>query len=356
MTATPDYVVSTGDYLAEWMHDEGINAAELSRRLGVTRKHVSELLSGKAPLSHHMALALERVTGVPARLWNLYEAGYRDSLARIQADDVLAEQFADVQEFPLAYLRKYGFIKVPPRDRSGTVRELLGIFGVASVDALWATWEEGSVAYRRSATARADAPKVATWLALAERNHDGLRDVPDFDRALLEKSIPELRRLTTEEPLPAIERAREVLRESGVVLCLVPPVPGLGIYGATRWLNGTPVIQLSLLQKSDDQWWFTLFHEIGHVLIHGESDLYLLGEDADVEREADAFAADTLVPAGYRDLLPRARNLSAIEQLAYELGVAPSIVLGQAQRITGDFAWGQGFRRTVDWVPVAMAK
>ena len=351
MTATLDYVVSTGDYIAEWMDDEGINAAELSRRLGVTRKHVSELLSGKAPLSHNMALALERVTGVPARLWNLYEAGYRDSLARVQADQTLAEQFGDVQDFPLAYLRKHGFITVQARDKSGTVRELLGIFGVASVDALWATWEEGSVAYRRSATARTDAPKLATWLALAERHHDGLRDVPDFDRARLEESIPELRQLTSEEPLPAIERARKVLCDSGVVLCLVPPVPGLGIYGATRWLHGTPVIQLSLLQKSDDQWWFTLFHEIGHVLLHGDSDLYLLGDDTDVEDEADSFAAETLVPAGYRDRLPRTRNLSAIERLANELGIAPSIVLGQAQRMTGDFAWGQGLRRKVEWVP-----
>lgn len=351
MTATLDYVVSTGDYIAEWMDDEGINAAELSRRLGVTRKHVSELLSGKAPLSHNMALALERVTGVPARLWNLYEAGYRDSLARMQANDVLAEQFEQVQEFPLAYLRKFGFITSPARDKSGTVRELLGIFGVASVDALWATWEQGSVAYRRSATARADAPKLATWLALAERHHDGLRGVPDFDRSSLEKSIPDLRRLTTEEPLPAIARAREVLLKSGVILCLLPPVPGLGIYGATRWLNGTPVIQLSLLQKSDDQWWFTLFHEIGHVLLHRESDLYLLGDDTDVEHEADVFAAETLVPANFRELLPRTRNLSAVEQLAHQLGIAPSIVLGQAQRMTGDFAWGQGLKRKVEWVP-----
>lgn len=69
MSATPNYVVSTGDYIAEWMEDEGINQAELSRRLGTSRKHVSELLSGKASLSHEVALDLERVTGVPARLW-----------------------------------------------------------------------------------------------------------------------------------------------------------------------------------------------------------------------------------------------------------------------------------------------
>ncbi len=58
MTATLNYVVTTGDHIVEWMEDEGINAAELARRLGVTPKHVSELLSGKAPLSHPMALAL----------------------------------------------------------------------------------------------------------------------------------------------------------------------------------------------------------------------------------------------------------------------------------------------------------
>lgn len=351
MTTTTDYVVSTGDYIAEWMEGEGINAAELSRRLGVTRKHVSELLGGKAPLSHQMAIALEQVTGIPARLWNLYEAGYRDSLARREADSVLTAQYEQAKEFPLGYLRKYGFVTATTRERTETVRQLLSLFGVASLGAFWATWEEGNVAYRRSAANRPDGPKLATWLALAERQHEVLRDVPPFDRDRLEQAIPRLRRLTIEEPLPALESAQKILRESGVVLCLVPPVPGLGIHGATRWLRGTPVIQLSLLRKSDDEWWFTLFHEIGHVLMHGESRLYLNGEDTAYEEEADQFAADILIPAEYMDRLPRSRSISAIESLAAELGIAPSIVLGRAQRVTRDFAWGQRLKRSVDWMP-----
>ncbi|UNX53658.1 helix-turn-helix domain-containing protein [Georgenia sp. TF02-10] len=84
MSATPDYIVTTGDFITEWMEHQGVNAAELARRLGVSRKHLSELLSGKAPLSHPLALALERVTGVPARIWNQYESGYRGDLARRQ--------------------------------------------------------------------------------------------------------------------------------------------------------------------------------------------------------------------------------------------------------------------------------
>ena len=84
MTETPSYIVNTGDFLTEWMDRAGINAAELARRLVDTRKHVNELLSGKAPLSAPLAAGLERETGVPAQLWKLYEAGYREDLARHQ--------------------------------------------------------------------------------------------------------------------------------------------------------------------------------------------------------------------------------------------------------------------------------
>lgn len=87
------------------MDDEGIDAAELARRLGVTRKHVSELLSGKAPLSHPLALALERVTQVPARIWNQYETVYRSDLARVREEQELDAQYDEAKKFPLTYLR-----------------------------------------------------------------------------------------------------------------------------------------------------------------------------------------------------------------------------------------------------------
>jgi HTH-type transcriptional regulator/antitoxin HigA len=350
MTATLNFVVTTGDFIVEWMGDEGINAAELARRLGVTPKHVSELLSGKAPLSHALALDLERVTGVSARIWSLYEAGYRSSLARQAADEKLADQYETAKAFPLAYLRKFGFIKAPARDRAGTVRELLAVLGVASFDAFTTTWNHGSVAYRRSALSRDNGPALAVWLRLAEQHADGLRDLPAFDRAGLEALIPALRDLTVAPPRAAIDEAIARLRDVGVVLCLNPPVPGLRIHAATRWLNGHPVIQLSLLMKSDDQLWFTLLHELGHVLLHGQTDLFLLGEPTTAEEEADQYASDVLIPRRHRDRLPRRRDIGAVEALATELGIAPSIVLGQAQRMTADYAWGHSLKVKIEWV------
>ena len=353
MTAEPTYIVTTGDFIAEWMDGEGINAAELARRLGVTRKHVSELLSGKAPLSHPVALALERVTGVPARIWNQYESGYRSDLARGQEAEHFVAQYEQAKAFPLGYLRKWGYVKAPARDHAGTVRELLGILGVATLEAFEETWRQGSVAYRRAAVGRDRAPALATWLALAERHHDGLGAVEPFDRQELQGLLPSLRALTVEDPVCAIDEARARLRSAGVVLCLVPAVPGLGIHGATRWLNGRPIIQISLLWKRDDQLWFTLFHEIGHVLLHGDKDLYVNGEATHAEDEANAFASDLLIPPEYVDRLPRSRDIGAVVALAEMLGVAPSIVLGRAQRETRDFAWGHDLRTSVEFAAPA---
>lgn len=137
------------------------------------------------------------------------------------------------------------------------MRQLLTILGVAGLDAFELTWTQGSVAYRRAAVGHEHAPALATWLALAERHHDGMSDLPAFDRTRLNALIPQIRAWTRDDPITAMQECIKALREVGVVLCLIPAVPGLGIHGATRWLNGRPIIQLSLLWKSDDQLWFT---------------------------------------------------------------------------------------------------
>lgn len=350
MSTKFDYVVTTGDFISEWIEDEGINAAELGRRLGVTSKHVSELLDGKAPLSHQLAIALERVTGVPARLWSLYESGYRSALAREVTQEDLAVEYVQAKEFPLTYLRKFGFITANSRDHAGTVDQLLRILRVASFDAFWATWTHGSVAYRRSAVGRVDFPALSVWLALAEQHNDQLHSVPNFDRAGLQGLIPVLRGLTRGNLMETIHEAQAKLHSVGVVLCFIPPVPGLGIHGATRWLNGTPVIQLSGLWQDDDQLWFTLFHEIGHVLLHGDKGLYLNSAGTAAEHEADTYASEILIPSEWQVRLPRKRNVAAVKKLAGELGIAPSIVLAHTQRHTSDFAWGQGLRQKFEWV------
>lgn len=349
----PDYAVAPGEFIQEWLEQNDVNAAELARRLDVTPKHVSELLSGKAPLSATLSLALERVTGTPAKLWNRSEALYREDLARLAEGERLEAQYDQAKRFPLAYLRKYGVLVASSRDRAGTVRELLQLFKISSLDAYEATWGHSKVAYRKVTVVNDKSYERATWMALGEREAR-IDELPDFDRDGLEGLIPNLRALTAQpNPVESLEEAKELLRAVGVAFSLVPPIPGFGVYGATRWIADHPVVQLSVRGKTDDQLWFTLFHELGHVLLHGHKAVFMQGSEGREEDEADEFASRTLIPQEFVERLPTTRNILAVQELATELGIAPSIVLGQAQRLTRDYKWGHALKIGLQWGPTS---
>ena len=110
--------------------------------------------------------------------------------------------------------------------------------------------------------------------------------------------------------------------------------------GATLWLSpGKALIQLSLRYKTDDQLWFSFFHEAGHILLHGKRDLFIEdpGMNGQKEDQADKFAADTLIPpVQLREFLETwTPNVypptSRIEDFADAIGVAPGIVIGRLQ-------------------------
>jgi HTH-type transcriptional regulator/antitoxin HigA len=98
-------------------------------------------------------------------------------------------------------------------------------------------------------------------------------------------------------------------------------------------------VQLSLRYKTDDQFWFTLFHELAHVLLHGKKEVWIEDEvpgDASVEdpleQEANRFAAEVLIPRQHDRQLRTLRSLSAVRAFADELGLAPGIVVGRLHR------------------------
>ena len=92
---------------------------------------------------------------------------------------------------------------------------------------------------------------------------------------------------------------------------------------------------MSFRYLSDDHFWFTLFHEVGHLVIHRDKAMFLEGnfvENDTAEEEANAFAADTLVPPKERDKLQGMKaNRKNLIGKAFELGISPGILVGQMQ-------------------------
>ena len=136
-------------------------------------------------------------------------------------------------------------------------------------------------------------------------------------------------------------RARDFLKQNGVLLIIERQIPGLAIDGACFLEEGVPVIGLTLRRDAIDNFWFTLLHELGHAVLHFRSGLsggffddIDSKSDDDQEKEADAFAANLLIPEESWKRSPAriSNSEKAIERFAAELGIHPAIVFGRIRK------------------------
>lgn len=330
----PDSVTPPGEMLEEKLQEIGMSQAELAERIGRTKKTVNEIIKGKAPLLPETAMQLERVLGVPARFWASAEANYRQALARQEEAERLAKQQEWLDRLPVKALVKRGVLS-REGDRVSRLRELLNFFGVASFDALSRIGEERCLAFRQSLAHDVDQYALLAWLRLGELQAQRITCAP-FEESRFRQALREIRKLCAESPPAAVPKMQEECAESGVALVFVPEIPGARAWGVTQWVSADKaILQLSLRGKSDDQFWFTFFHEAAHILLHPKKAVYVeFGQDADEhEEEANRFARDILIPpAEWRNIVAACpRSAAEVRAWAYRLGIAPGVLVGRLQ-------------------------
>lgn len=337
----PDWAVTPGEVLVEALAERGMTQAELARRMARPLKTISEIANGKAAITPETAIQLERVLGIRASFWNGLEWRYREALAQQRARRELEDQVTWAAQFPVAAMAKHGLV---PRRPSGPdrVADLLSFFKVSSPAGWQQHWGSIAASYRMPRSQTRSSEALAAWLRWGDVMAEGLPASP-YDAGKLQDAVPAIRSVTRQAVFGlATERLRDVCAGAGVVVIVVPELPGTQVSGATRWIkDGVALIQLSLRYRSDDQFWYTFFHEVGHLLHdrrrepHVEDRVPLASEpdDSSSEIAADAFARDSLVPPGlYRDFLEAAVfDARSVRAFAATVGVSPGIVVGRLE-------------------------
>lgn len=329
-----DYAVPPGETLRELLEEQGLTQRELARRADLSPKHVNRLLQGLVPLSADVAVRLERVTGTPARIWNRLEADYRSDLERIRAQRELSGDVMWLSDFPVKVLLDRGCLPEEPADQVSRLEQMLSFFGVATVGAWHDVYDDLACAYRTTKAFEAKSGALATWLRLGELAAQDL-DCQPYDRNRLEAALTPLRQLTGDSFDVSADRMRTICASCGVAVVFVEEVPGSRASGVTRWLTpDKALVQLSFRYRTDDHFWFTFFHEIGHVLRHGKKGVWI-EENSPTndpkEVEADRFSRDLLVPPRDAKQLPKIKTLAQLRDFADRIDIAPGIVVGRLQ-------------------------
>nr|VFJ43279.1 MAG: addiction module antidote protein, HigA family [Candidatus Kentron sp. FM]VFJ43959.1 MAG: addiction module antidote protein, HigA family [Candidatus Kentron sp. FM]VFK06022.1 MAG: addiction module antidote protein, HigA family [Candidatus Kentron sp. FM] len=330
----PDFSVHPGEHLEEVLETSAMTQAELATRLGIHKKTINEIIKGKAPVTSEMALRLSKVFHYPAHLWNNMQRNYDETVARQAEQQRLSRHLDWLKKVPVKEMVRRRWLDAHD-DPNTQLDAVLRFFGIASPGQWQTVWETYQVAYRQSRHIEPSAMAVSVWLRQGEIQARDIVHVP-FDRRAFLTALDDARALTREPPNVFQGRLIDACAKAGVAVVFVPELPKTGVSGCTRWLGGKAVIQLSLRYKSNDQLWFTFFHEAGHILKHGRKAVFLEGDDTDDEKEAQAntFARDRLIaPAAYRRFLSEwdGQSLTPIEVFAKEIGIAPGIVVGRLQ-------------------------
>jgi len=354
MTITPSthLVASPGAILEGWLDERGMSQRELADRTSRSEKFISQLVNGKASLTADTAHALELVSGVGASTWLKIEAEYRASLKHAQAISAADAADSPVDAALVKFLRAHGVVTAARGARGEQTLHVFRFLGVASADGLAHLTRRHAAAFRTSTAFTPDAIAIEVVIALAHAQAQLLPTAP-FDVASLRASIPRLRALTCESPSDGARAARTLLAQAGVALVFLPNIPKAHCNGVTLWEGNRALVAVTDRCQKEDIFWFTLFHEISHVLDGDRDAIYLEGNAAaddkpPAEARADRFATDTLIPPDQEHLLSTIRRLDDLSRVAGTLGVSPGVIVGQLHhRGLKPYSWGNAYVRRV---------
>jgi addiction module HigA family antidote len=341
----PDSVSAPGDTLADILDERGLSQAELAERCGRPLKTINEIVKGKAAITPETALQLERVLGTPADFWNQREANYRAYLARRKETTHLSSQKEWLAHFPLKEMKKRGWIQNVDGQVTDQIISVLNFFGVATPEDWKAGWTHRRLAFRKAMNIDTDMGATAVWLRQGEIEGERIQ-CKTFNKDSLLAALPRIRELTLQtDPKVFIPKLQQICADCGVAVVFVQGFPKVAAFGASSWLNPEKaLVILSVRGKLSDQLWFTIFHELGHILKHSKKEMFVELKGADKsgeEVEADEFAANALIPE--HSLQTWLKNnpiltVPSIKSFANKEGIAVGILVGRLQHL-GKLTW-----------------
>ncbi len=330
----PDYTVSPGEVLEETLEARGIKKGDFASRCDLSSKTISLIISGKAPVTPETAIMFERVLGVSSLIWLGLESEFSLNKARQEQEKTIVQKIINLKRFPLKELASKGFI-TETNNKLQTAMDLLNFFAVGSFEALENQINYYSARFRHSPAFKSTHEALSSWIRIAEIYADNIES-PPYDRNTFIKALKEIREMTTNSPTECIPEIKRLLKESGVVLAIVPELKDVHLSGATKWLSKNKALMiLSLRHKTNDHFWFSLFHEAAHILLHGKKEIFI--DEVKInntleEHEANKFASDILISPKQYALLSGVRfTKELIVRFASQINIAPGIVIGRLQ-------------------------
>ena len=335
-TPLPNWFSPPSDAIRYLMRRRSIPASELALHLPDGTNTLRGLLGGTVHIDSELAITLADVLGGTRGFWTTRQRKFDLALERVVNKMSAIEQDEWLSRIPAPGAKPRG--RLGRERRLSELRRRLLFYNVCNIR----SWENrysyyrATTQYRQSNAFPSDDGAVSLWLRQGELESDMVATQP-WNAENLRDRIDAIRTLSKiGRPIRFLPKLRSLLAEAGVALVVVPCPRGCPVSGASKLTSPDhAMILLSFRYRTDDQFWFTLFHEVGHLLLHGGTsfvDDNIGHHDELFEVEANDFASSCIIPTRNREEF---NNLTleyrSVLRFSVSINISPGLTVGQLQ-------------------------
>ena len=327
-----------GELLLSKVGELGMKQKELAIRTGMSEKHISTVINGTKDISASFARKLDIALGEEIGTWAKHQADYDDYMAKLEEENGITDEEVGILKTMKEIVDFFLEIGIMHNHCGNTekiiqLRKILCVNNLSVIPQI--TYNAAYRAQIKSST-NINPYVLFAWQRMCELATEKITVIKPFDREQLITKIPEIKKLMFENnPNIMIVKLKELFCNCGVAFNVVHHFRGAPVQGFIKQTeSGKVILCVTIRGKSADKFWFSLFHEIGH-LINGDMSARVVDFDAvksEMEERADIFARDTLiVPNLYRDFVEseKSHSLPAIKTFSLVIGVPHWIIIGR---------------------------
>lgn len=294
-------VYHPGEILEEKLLEMGMGVKEFATRVSKPEKTIIAVLKGKSSITPDMAVAFEMVTRIPANMWLRHQKSYDEFIARKKREKALKEGLRWANNFPYEEISSLGWfsdIYDAQGNDKNIVDTLCTFFAVSSPKG----WEDFylnqrlRVAFSITLAKTCDPYALSAWLRQGEIQASKISIDTKYTAKLLRNILEDISEIKKSGADNCNDLLTSLLGKAGIKLIFTETLSSAPVKGCARYIYGIPCIQLAKGFETESDFWYTLFHEIGHILLHGKKDIFIENvnygdKNPDKEREAEEFAS-----------------------------------------------------------------
>ncbi len=349
-----DLLIHPGETIREVLEEKNMSQEELAIRTNYSPKHISEVVRGKKDISSEFANRLEYALGIPANFWMNLQNNYDKEVFEINNLNSIEEKelnvLKDLKDV-IKYCENSEIIECNSKKEITVLnmRKFLNLNNLCSIPSL----SIQQAAFRGSKANKVNVYVLYAWQKLCEYFTNKVKVSNIYDVEKLRTKYEDIKKTMFLPANDMVAELKNIFAECGIAFEVVKHFTGAPVQGFIQKKNDKVILCMTIRKAFSDIFWFTLFHEIGHLTNDYFANQYIDYQfiESEEERNADKFARDILINQNdYEDFIKNGNmSLTEIKRFADSQNVKPGIVIGRIQNDINDYSFMAKYRERYKW-------